>query len=228
MSSGVSYGPRMNRPRPDLHPEQMGRRRRFAAAAPVTGGPGRGRAVLVAPGIVGLTVVMAVVMAACGSRSPKAGVASLGTTAAVVSTGGAAAGSPSSSGDPVKYASCMRSHGVVNFPEPNSPDAVSAMRDVKQEAGSPAFQAAANACARYAFHSAPPPPVSGQEMQKLLAVARCMRVHGIPSFPDPNPVTGDMAPPAGISRTSPIVLTALRACQPEARAAGLGPPSTGQ
>lgn len=190
----------------------------------VIDGPSRRRALLVAPAIIGLTLVMV----ACGGGSPKAGVARLDPTTTELTTGATANRGPSSNGDPVRYASCVRSHGVVNFADPNSADSAGVVRDVKQESASPAFQAAAKACARYAYHGTPPPRVSPQEIEKLLAVARCMRAHGISNFPDPNPTTGDMAPPADISRTSPIVLAALRACHPEAQAAGLGPPNTGQ
>ena len=157
-------------------------------------------------------------------------------------TGSAGSGSPSSGntaagGAVVGYARCMRAHGVSSFPEPGSLSAPDAIRNFKGEivqavgalASSPVFQAAQRACAEY--YGRPTPArqqVSPQEMQKLLAVSRCMRAHGVPHFPDPNPTTGDMNPPADISRNSPTVIAALRACQPQARAAGLGPPSTGQ
>jgi hypothetical protein len=131
----------------------------------------------------------------------------------------------------------MRSHGVLTFPEPASLGAPGAIRAFKGEivrsvgslASSPTFQSAHRACAKYyGPPTTSPPPVSPQEMRKLLAVSRCMRAHGVPSFPDPNPVTGDMTTPGGISRSSPTVLAALRACSSLGRAAGLGPPNTGQ
>ncbi len=224
MSSGYSYHRPMDQQQRWLHREATRRPGRPTMLALVIDGPSRRRALLVAPAIIGLTLVMA----ACGGGSPKAGIARLGPTSTAAATGATANGSPAANGDPVRYASCMRSHGVMNFPDPNSPDPAGVVTGVKQESGSPAFQAAAKACASYAYHGTPPPRVSPQEIEKLLAVARCMRAHGISNFPDPNPTTGDMAPPADISRTSPIVLAALRACHPEAQAAGLGPPNTGQ
>jgi len=188
------------------------------------GGPERRRLLLVAPAVIGL----ALATAACGGGSARAGVASVGTTTTAVPAGAAATGGSSSNGDPVKYARCMRSHGVLNFPDPSSAAAPSASRALKEESTSPEFQAAALACAKYAHHGTAAPPVSPQEMQKLLAVSRCMRAHGVPNFPDPNPTTGDLTAPVGIDRSSPTVLAALRACYSLAQAAGLGPPSTGQ
>ena len=180
---------------------------------------------------------LALATAACGG-SPKAGVASLGTTTTVVrTTVPGSAGVSSSGGALVEYARCMRSHGVLSFPEPASLGAPGAIKAFKGQiaqsvgslASSPRFQAAQRACAKY---FGPPttssPAVSQKEIQKLLAVSRCIRAHGIPNFPDPNPTTGQLVTPPGIDRRSPIVLAALRACSSLGKAAGLGPPNTGQ
>ncbi len=131
----------------------------------------------------------------------------------------------------------MRSHGVSSFPDSasfGSSDAIKAAKGQmahisKSEASSPSFEAAQRACAKYYGPPATTPAqVSAQELQKLLAVSRCMRAHGVPSFPDPDPITGELTTPAGIDRSSPRVLAALRACRSLGQAAGLGPPSTGQ
>jgi hypothetical protein len=224
----------MDQPHLRSHRGPTTRRRRLVAGGGVTGGPRRRRLLVAFPAVIGL----ALAAAACGGGGPKAGVASVGAT---TTTTAARAGAVATAGSPpggalVEYARCMRSHGVVNFPEPGSLEAPGAIRSFKGQvaqsvaslASSPRFQAAQRACAQYAPQTTSSPPVSPQEMQKLLAVSRCMRAHGVPDFPDPNPVTGDMNPPPGISRNSPIVLAALRACTPLARAAGLGPPNTGQ
>jgi nitrous oxide reductase len=76
------------------------------------GRPGRRRLLLVAPAVIGL----ALATAACGG-SPKTGVASLGTTTTAAPAGARASGGPSYDGDLVEYARCMRSHGVLNFPD---------------------------------------------------------------------------------------------------------------
>jgi hypothetical protein len=179
---------------------------------------------------------LALATAACGGGS-TAGVASLGTTTTATPSAARAAGGSASGGPLVEYATCMRSHGVLNFPDPasfGSPDGIKAAKGQmvqvsRSEASSPTFQAAQRACAEYyGPPTTSPPPVSAQEMRKLLAVSRCMRAHGVTSFPDPNPTTGELNAPASIDRSSPLVVAALRACSSLGRAAGLGPPSTGQ
>jgi hypothetical protein len=182
---------------------------------------------------------LALAAAACGAGSPAAVVAGVGsstTTLASRAAGGAAPGGAAPAGGALaEFASCMRSHGVRDFPDQSTFATPHGVRTAKgqisriseREAASPTFQSAQRACSRYAPLSEPPAHVSPQEMRRLLAVARCMRTHGVPSFPDPNPITGEMNPPAGIDRTSPQVLAALRACRPLGEAAGLGPPNTG-
>jgi hypothetical protein len=174
---------------------------------------------------------LSLLAAGCGGGgSSRPGVAGLDTT-----TTAAAAGASSPGGDLVQYATCMRSHGVLSFPDSASFGSSPAIRAAKgqmaqiteSEASLPKFQAAQRACAKYGPPTTPPPHVSTHELQKLLAVSRCLRAHGIPSFPDPNPATGELSTPAGIDRSSPQVLAALRACSSLGQAAGLGPPSTG-
>jgi hypothetical protein len=123
---------------------------------------------------------------------------------------------------------------VSTFPDSASLVSSAAIRAAKSEisritnidGSSPTFQAATRACAKYAPATAPPQHVTPQEMRKLLAVSRCMRTHGVPNFPDPNPTTGALNTPAGIDKNSPQVLAALQACSSLGKAAGLGPPST--
>ena len=201
------------------------------------GGPGRRPLLFAVLFVIGL----AFAASACGGSSPRASVASVATTTSAVpttpSSGSQSSGSQSSGGALVEYFRCMRSHGVVSFPEPASLGAPGAIRAFKGQvaasvaalASSPEFQHAQRACAKYyGPPTTPAPHVTPQEMRKLLAVSRCMRAHGVPNFPDPNPTTGEMSTPAGLSRDSPTVVAALRACTPLARAAGLGPPNTGQ
>jgi hypothetical protein len=177
---------------------------------------------------------LSLLVAGCGGGgSPAPGVAGLGTTTtapATATTDGSAPG-----GELAEYAGCMRSHGVLGFPDPASLGSSSGIKAAKsqiaqvaeRDTSSATFLAAQRACARYhGAGAAPPPHPSPQELQKLLAVSRCMRAHGIESFPDPDPTTGELTPPAGISRSSPQVVAALRACSSLGQAAGLGLPHT--
>jgi hypothetical protein len=54
---------------------------------------------------------------ACGSGSPNANVAQITTSRA---SNDAGSSNNSESGDPTAYSACMRSHGVGNFPDPDS------------------------------------------------------------------------------------------------------------
>ena len=183
----------------------------------------------------GIAVIgLILAMTGCGGGAPSAAVANGGTSTTEVPA--ARGAGQSSGGGLVEYARCMRSRGVVNFPDSASFGSSAAIRAAKgqiarvseSEASSSTFQVAQRACAQYAPTQHPNPQVSAQELQKLLAVSRCMRAHGVANFPDPNPTTGEFAVPAGISKASPIVVAALRACSSLGEAAGLGPPSTGQ
>ena len=179
---------------------------------------------------------LAVLVAGCGGAAP-AGVASISTTSAPSGSRSAPAqGSAASGGSLVHYSTCMRAHGVSGFPDPASfaSDGTKAakgqiFRLTQSEGSSPIFRAAQRACAAdYGPPALLHPQVRPAEMRKLLAVSHCMRAHGVPNFPDPDPRTGELATPPGISRSSPQVLAALRACRSLGRAAGLGPPNTGQ
>jgi hypothetical protein len=177
---------------------------------------------------------LSLLAAGCGGGgSPSAGVAGLGT-ATTTAAAGAATGGSSPGASLAEYAGCMRSHGIRSFPGSSffgsSPDIKAAKSRIAQvsqsEAALPTFQAAQRACAKYGPPTASPPHVSAEEMQKLLAVSRCMRTHGIPNFPDPDPTTGELTTPPRLDKTSPQAVAAIRACSSLGRAAGLGPPTT--
>jgi hypothetical protein len=187
------------------------------------------------PLVASAAIGFAIATAACGGGSPQASVASLGTTTIAPPAATGAAGGSYPGGDLLEYATCMHSHGALSFPGSAAFGSSGGIKDAKgqmaqiakSEASSSTFQAAQRACAEY--YGLPPtssPQVSSQEMRKLLAVSRCMRAHGVPTFPDPNPTTGELNAPAGIDRASPQVLVALQACRSLGEAAGLGPPST--
>ena len=67
-------------------------------------------------------VVVAFLAAACSGGSPSATVANTGSTTSAAPN---SSGSGSHSGLTVAYSQCMRTHGVPNFPDPNSQGAIS-------------------------------------------------------------------------------------------------------
>jgi hypothetical protein len=121
----------------------------------------------------------------------------------------------------LKFAGCMRSHGVPNFPDPTSNVAPSngaaPTNDAAPSVGtvdkhSPAVQAGAKACNSIA-HSAPSAAQNVQRTGPTLKFAECMRSHGVTNFPDP---TADRAAPTvgTIDKQSPAVQAAAKACGP--------------
>jgi hypothetical protein len=90
-----------------------------------------------------------------------------------------AAGTNASSG--IQFAQCMRTNGLPNFPDgPITPD-----RGINPL--SPAYQSALNACNKYLPRDdAGPPPTPASVVRQEVALARCMRANGVPTFPDPN------------------------------------------
>jgi hypothetical protein len=101
----------------------------------------------------------------------------------------------------VRFASCMRSQGVSNFPDPTSSGG-SVSFSLKSSSGinpaSPSFLAAQTACGKLLPSNA---TGSGQPSaaaeSAMVAISECMRAHRVTGFPDPTttPPNG----PAGYS-----------------------------
>jgi hypothetical protein len=83
----------------------------------------------------------------------------------------------------VTYAHCLRGHGVPNFPDPSPGAPVSIPSDI--DADAPAFKSAQAACAKLLPAGRRSASSSESWRVQLLAVARCMRQHGVPTFADP-------------------------------------------
>ena len=114
----------------------------------------------------------------------------LGCAAGLAACG--SSGAPSgttTAGDPsqlLKFATCMRSSGVPNFPDPSAGGGLLIRPGSGLNPGSPAFQAAQKRCARFqpARFRGPGTP-SREQARKALAFAKCLRAHGLTNFPDP-------------------------------------------
>ncbi len=185
--------------------------------------------------------------------------AALGSALALGACGGSSkpsstSKSPSSLGSPSSFARsqlaaarCIRSHGVPNFPDPTF-GAGGAQVNLNTLPGmltSSAFELAQKACAKLGLELAGAAVASEKPsaatMTQMLTIASCMRMHGVPTFPDPattmppNPATyparyssvGNQngviwAIPKSIDVQSPAVKQAAAACGPGA-AAVIGP-----
>ena len=139
-------------------------------------------------------MVCAATVAACGSSSKPKNSAS------------------TSYSQVIKYADCMRSHGVPNFPDPL--DGGFPLRTSGINLQSPAFLSALHACAsQRPGGSSQPPPISAAQQAGMIANARCIREHGVPNFPDPT--FGPGGEGAGVAfgdASSPAFQKAVKAC----------------
>ncbi len=191
---------------------------------------------------VGLALAaVALLFAACGSGSASPGVASVSSTTTTTQStsagagggaggGGAAnAGNGAPGGGPhtvmvmsggngaemLKYAQCMRSHGVVDFPDPSSNGTISVGGTVSQ---SPQFQAADNTCRNLLPNGGIPTAAQqAQGIAQLLKLSVCMRAHGISDYPDPTsngiqiPIRKGM--PSDLDPNNPRLQSAEKTCQ---------------
>jgi hypothetical protein len=122
---------------------------------------------------VALIIITALCVTACGGSGAGLS-AGTGTTAR------------SGANQGLKFAGCMRAHGVPNFPDPTASGGIDIAPGSGLDLQSPAFTAAQRACGRFL-------PAGGPGVRKVtkaqfvaaLAFARCMRAHGLPHFPDP-------------------------------------------
>jgi hypothetical protein len=135
-----------------------------------------------------LSVALAV--AGCGSSSSP-GVARLSSTKGSGGVSSQAGGSsPESPESPeqaaLAYAKCMRSNGVPNFPDPGAGGGLFRL-PAGISPSSPTLRAARAKCQKLmpggGIGSGPPP--SAKTLAHFLKIARCMRRHGVPEFPDP-------------------------------------------
>jgi hypothetical protein len=176
----------------------------------------RCRRPLILTSVVAAAAAVTVLAAGCGGGGSR-GVASItsSTTAATTTTQNGA----------VAFARCMRSHGVLGFPDPNRSGQFEG-RQLKSVRVSQSLARAANASCNdllpngLAAHVAAPQDTAQQTRTRLadeLSFARCMRSNGVTRFPDP-PAQGDltvaMVQAQGIDVHSPAVLRVVRACLP--------------
>lgn len=128
-------------------------------------------------------------------------------------SGGSNAGSSARSQHALAFARCMRSHGVTDFPDPDSngrfPDSSG------QEAENNPHSGTAFSACRHLMPSLSSGSNSKvrRNLSQLLKIARCMRSHGFPNYPDPNLNNSPVNLSAlGINPNSPQFQAAQRTC----------------
>ena len=182
---------------------------------------------------------LAFLAAGCGGGGGSPGIASIAsdTTTASTSTtsttesGGAAPGGklnvPSgahfsiamnvgNAAQGAKFSSCMRKHGVTNFPDPNGQGVIKFGSGQGLDPNSPTFESARSTCQKLLPNGGQPTPAQqAQQQRQLLAFSKCMRSHGIKDFPDPT--NGGLRlssrPGSDLSPDNPQFRAAQQACQ---------------
>jgi hypothetical protein len=139
---------------------------------------------------------LALLAAACSSSPSSTGPGGSSTGSGGSSNAGGSTSSPSA----VAYSSCIRSHGVPNYPDPGSSGQVPKSSAQRLGVSSSQLQAAEQAC-RHLY------PTNGGSFQQLIQecettgdcpravvqqalnvmrqYAQCMRSHAVPNWPDP-------------------------------------------
>jgi hypothetical protein len=86
------------------------------------------------------------------------------------------------------YASCMRSHGVPTFPDPNGGGQIDKTQVMSARNANPSrFDAAGNACRHLLPNggNGETPAQIAQDWTAFRKFTDCMRSHGVRNFPDP-------------------------------------------
>jgi hypothetical protein len=126
----------------------------------------------------------------------------------------------------LQFAQCMRTHGVPNFPDPTGGRIDLQVQQTPNsttvngaQVNGPAFKSAMKDCQADLPNGGHPTAAQTAEAKsKALAMAKCMRTHGVPNFPDPqfqsgpNGAVGVKISGAGIDPNSPAFQAAQKAC----------------
>ncbi|HEY1518151.1 MAG TPA: hypothetical protein VGF91_17115 [Solirubrobacteraceae bacterium] len=161
-------------------------------------------------------IAMVAVISACGSSAQTA-----------TGSGGAntIAGNAQKA---VKFAKCMRSNGVSQFPDPGASgkltiDAVANRSSL--DPSTPAFKQAISACKNLEPAGFTGSKRSSQQQQAALKFAQCIRANGVKDFPDPIPsgplVDTDRIPSAAEPGGMSSLHVAMQKCSDAAAAAGV-------
>jgi hypothetical protein len=165
-------------------------------------------------------VLLTVSTAGCGDDSGNDGVATVGGKGKTTS-------SPSAQvkGDPVKFAQCMRKHGI-DMPDPDTSGGGITI-NIPKGTDRRKVDAAQKACKQFMPGGGTPPKLDAQALAQLRKLAKCMREHGVPKFPDPKPNGGiGIDGRSGLDPNSPKFKAAEKACaqyQPKGARPGGGP-----
>ena len=150
-----------------------------------------------------MSIALCLTMCACGSPGhPAAGAA-----------GAAGAAQDSARRSQLEaVVQCLRAHGVPDFPDPVYDSSTGQWHYGDYRPDIP--QRAEQAC-QHLDPSAvsPSPPVPQAQFLELVRLAQCIRQHGEPTWPDPDPLGQFRLPPSLLTKSNPVENQAVGACQ---------------
>ena len=149
-------------------------------------------------------------LAACGQQHGNGKIAT---------AGGGGTATPSASSSPrsvqeslVKYAQCMREHGI-DMPDPKVGTGGGINISIPRGSSRSKVDKAAASCKQYLPNGGEPPKLDPAMTEQLRKFAQCMRANGVPKFPDPKPGGGIMVDGStGIDPDSPTFKAAEQKC----------------
>lgn len=168
------------------------------------------------------TAGLALLAAACGASPSTAG-----------SDHSSNARGSAISQQPLAFSHCMRSHGVSEFPDPNS-SGDWPKTQVETAVDNPRYQVASQACGHLLPYGGPgvsmSPAVVSELQTDMAKFARCMRSHGVLNWPGPIDQGTEREyfdlQSARIDPNSPQISSKMRTCE-QVIPASLGrPPGT--
>ncbi|HTW09491.1 MAG TPA: hypothetical protein VME46_18435 [Acidimicrobiales bacterium] len=118
--------------------------------------------------------------------------------------------------DALKYSHCMRSHGVVDFPDPAANGNFSFSSANGIDPGSSQFQAANKTCEKLMPNGGQPTAAQQAAFTaQALKFSKCMQAHGIRDFPDPTSqgLQVRVSPGSDLDPNNPKFQAAQSACQ---------------
>jgi hypothetical protein len=122
----------------------------------------------------------------------------------------------------LKVAQCMRAKGVSTFPDPNGAGGGFNLNGTGIDPQSPLFHAAQQTCFKLLPGGGPSfQQPAAQRMAQALQAAKCMRSHGIASFPDPTlkpPPLSDRAAYSSVDDDGGIIFAIPRTIDPNSAA----------
>ncbi len=158
--------------------------------------------------------VMVALISACGSTAP-AGTGSDGNTAANAEKA-------------VKFAECMRSNGVSEFPDPGASGKLTIdgiANGSSLDPNTPAFKQGISACKHLEPAGFMGSKRTSQQQQAGLRFAQCIRENGVNDFPDPIPngplVDTNRIPSSNLPGGMSALHAAMQKCSDAAVAAGV-------